>query len=34
VQQHQAVDVMALLRANFQAQQKPRTTVYLSGVWL
>jgi hypothetical protein len=32
VMRHTGDDVMALLQACFQAQQKPRTTVYLSGV--
>lgn len=32
-QRQQGMDVMPLLQACLQAQQKPRTTVYLSGVW-
>lgn len=32
IAQQQGVDVIAMLQACFQTQQKPRTTVYLSGV--
>lgn len=31
LRQQQGVDVISMLEACFQSQQKPRTTVYLSG---
>jgi hypothetical protein len=33
-QQQQGVNIMSLLQACFQKQQKPDTTVYLSGSWV